>query len=143
MGQWRHKRWRGYISGGSVVCVIRMPNVAEWIGHKYLGPGNPYPNGKPVDKADKVAQAHDKFYTDLLKVADVLSKEEYKEKVHEADIRAIEEFIANFREDGDDWDWWSAAGAVGLNSKLAVERAIGRILYPRQSSVAGNYGWIF
>lgn len=116
-----------------------MPNVAGWFGHNYLGPGNPYPNGAPVDKADSVAQSHDKFYTDLLKVADQLSDKQFKDKVHEADAKAIEDFVRNFHEDGDDWDWWSAAGAVGLNSKLAVERAIGRILYPRQSSVAGNY----
>lgn len=120
-----------------------MPNVPEWIGHKYLGPGNPYPNGKPVDKADQVAQSHDKFYSDLLAVADLLDSETFKKKVHEADIAAIEDFLKNFSEDGHDWDWWSAAGAVGLSSKLAVERAIGRILYPQKSSVSGKYGWVF
>ena len=117
-----------------------MLNVPEWIGHKYLGPGNPFPNGKPISKADQVAYHHDKFYDDLLKVADELSDKQFRDKVGEADAKAIEDFVRNFLEDGDHWDWYSAAGAAGLSIKAAVERAIGQVIYPRKSSVAGKNG---
>jgi hypothetical protein len=119
-----------------------MPNVPEWFGHKYLGPGNPFPNGAPVDKADQTALLHDKFYTDLLALGDALNDKDFASKVSEADQKAIADFIHNFREDGDDWDWYSAAGAAGLSIKAAVERAIGQVLYPRKSSITGN-GWLF
>lgn len=117
---------------------IRMPNVPAWIGHKYLGPGNPYPNGEAVDKADEVAKAHDKFYTDLLAVADKLDDEEFRAKVAEADWKAVSDFIRNFSEDGHHYDWFSAAGAAGLSIKATVEQLIGRIIYPKKSSVTGN-----
>lgn len=115
-----------------------MLDTAALIGHKYLGPGNKYPNGKPVDKADQVAAEHDKFYSELLQVADSLSDSEFRSKVSEADKKAIQDFIRNFSEDGHDFDWWSAAGAAGLSIKAAVERAIGQIIYPRKSSITGN-----
>lgn len=31
-------------------------------GYKYLGPGNPVPNGKPINKADRAARLHDLAY---------------------------------------------------------------------------------
>ena len=114
-----------------------MPNVAAWIGHNYLGPGNPFPNGKPVDKADEVAYIHDKSYVDLQKVADQLSDSEWYHKVHEADLQAIHDFDANYRKDPG--DYWSAAGSAGLTSKLAGERQAGRILYPPKSIIAGKH----
>lgn len=119
-----------------------MLDTAKLIGHKYLGPGNPYPNGKPVDKADEVAREHDKFYTEILKVADSLSDSEFRSKVAEADQKAIKDFIRDFGEDGHDWDWYSLAGAGGLSIKAAIERAIGQIIYPRKSSVTGKHEFL-
>ncbi len=116
-----------------------MGNTASWIGHQYLGPGNPYPNGKPVNSADEVAREHDKFYYEILKVADSLSDSEFRSKVAEADQKAIHDFIRNFSEDGHHWDWFSLAGAAGLSIKAAVERAIGQIIYPRKISIAGKH----
>ena len=120
-----------------------MVNTAKLTGHVCLGPGNPYPppkGEKPVDKADVVACEHDKFYTEILQVADNLSDSEFRAKVAEADQKAIQDFLRNFSEDGDDWDWYSLAGAGGLSIKAAVERAIGQIIYPRKSSIAGKHG---
>lgn len=116
-----------------------MPNIPALIGHKYLGPGNPYPNGEPVNNADRVAANHDKFYTELLEFANNLSEKEFIEKVHQADRQAIKEFVDNFSEDGHNFDWWSAVGAAGLASKLTIEEKLGRIFYPRKSSsISGN-----
>jgi hypothetical protein len=110
--------------------------VPKWVGRNYFGPGNPFPNGPIIDKADEVAFHHDKFYDDILKVGDQLSNSQFRTKVGEADAIAIESFIQNFR----NGDITSGIGAAALSIKSAVERAIGQTIYPQKSSVTGNYG---
>lgn len=118
-------------------AVLRgSSGLPKWVNRNYFGPGNPFPNGDIIDKADEVAYFHDKFYSDILSVSDQLSDQQFRNKVGEADAIAIESFIQNFR----NGDFTSGFGAAALSIKSAVERAIGRSIYPQKSSVSGNYG---
>lgn len=107
----------------------------KYIGYNYLGPGNPYPNGASLSGADSVAQGHDSSYSDILRASDLLSDENFREKVAEADATAIDQFVQQFR-NGDTFG--GAIGAAGLSIKSAVERVLGRVLYP-VPSLPGNY----
>ena len=109
--------------------------LPKYFGYNYFGPGNPYPNGSPRGPADVVAQGHDKFYDDILKASDWLSASDYRGKVNEADAVAIQQFVQEFR----NGDISSGFGAAALSIKTAVERVLGHVIYPAQSSVAGNY----
>jgi hypothetical protein len=108
--------------------------LPKFFGYNYFGPGNPYPNGDSLGPADDVAREHDKFYNDILFVSDQLSDQVFREKVGEADAVAIESFVQNFR----NGDFASGIGAAALSIKSAVEKALGRVIYP-VSSVPGNY----
>lgn len=88
-------------------------------GHKYLGPGNPYPNGKPTNSSDEIAQRHDKSYIDANNNQDILN----------SDWSATKEFAADFVNNP---SFGSAIGAVGLGVKTAAERVIG-VQYPDMS----------
>lgn len=86
-------------------------------GHRYLGPGNPLPNGEPVDEDDRIAQRHDEAYARAQSDADVFA----------ADRHSTKEFFRDFVTTG---NWHSAVGAVGLGTKnLVEERVLGRTLY--------------
>lgn len=87
-------------------------------GHRYLGPGNPINNGKPVDKADEIARDHDIEYEQ--------SKSEFD--IHKSDIKAIGRFSLNSTKSG--FDLPSAVGATGLALKKAGEYYTGTTLYP-------------
>jgi len=108
--------------------------VPKFFGYNYFGPGNPYPNGESLGPADDVARDHDKFYSDILSVSDQLSNQDYRAKIGEADSIAIEQFVAKFR----GGDIASGFGAAALSIKSAVEKAVGRVIYP-VPSVAGKY----
>lgn len=107
----------------------------KFFGYNYLGPGNPFPNGDSLSGADSVALSHDSVYGDILKASDLLSDEEFRQKVTEADAVAIENFVSQYR-NGDTFG--GALGAAGLSIKSAVERVLGRVLYP-VPSLPGNY----
>jgi len=107
----------------------------KYFGYNYLGPGNPYPNGASLSGADSVAQGHDSSYSDILRASDLLSDENFREKVAEADATAIDQFVQQFR-NGDTFG--GAIGAAGLSIKSAVERVLGRVLYP-VPSLPGKY----
>jgi hypothetical protein len=111
-----------------------VAGVPKFFGYNYFGPGNPYPNGESLGPADDVARDHDKFYSDILSVSDQLSNQDYRAKVGEADSIAIEQFVAKFR----NGDLASGFGAAALSIKSAVEKAVGRVIYP-VPSVPGKY----
>lgn len=89
-------------------------------GHKYLGPGNPYPNGKPTNSADAIAKKHDKSYIDAQSENDIL----------ESDWKYTKEFAKDFINNP---SIGSAAGAIGLGVKTGTERLIG-VQYPNMSN---------
>lgn len=89
-------------------------------GHKYLGPGNPYPNGKPTNSADAIAKKHDKSYIDAQSENDIL----------ESDWKYTKEFAKDFINNP---SVGSAAGAIGLGVKTGAERLIG-VQYPNMSN---------
>jgi len=88
--------------------------------HKYLGPGNPTENGKPVDKADEIAKTHDEEY----------DRARTSQDIRQADRAAIGSFTGDFLEHG---SVPSLVGAAGLGVKYGVESVTG-VLYP------GNIG---
>lgn len=88
-------------------------------GHNYLGPGNPLPNGEPVDKADEIARDHDYEYRDAKSELDV----------HLSDAKAIARFSANSGIAGG-FDIPSNVGALGLAAKKVGEYYSGTTLYP-------------
>lgn len=90
-------------------------------GHKYLGPGNPYPNGKPTNSADAIAKKHDKSYIDAQSENDIL----------ESDWKYTKEFAKDFINNP---SVGSAAGAIGLGVKTGAERLIG-VQYPNMSAI--------
>lgn len=95
-----------------------MPKLL-YPGTHYLGPGNPYPNGKPTSSADKIAQRHDKSYIDAKSENDILK----------SDWDSTKEFASDFVEHP---SFQSAAGAIGLGVKTGAERLIG-VQYPDMS----------
>lgn len=82
-------------------------------GHKYLGPGNPINNGKPVNKADEIARQHDIAY----------DKSTTKNEIFNADEKAIASFS---KEKGIS----NTIGEFGLSTKHFVEKGINRTIYP-------------
>jgi Phospholipase A2-like domain len=90
-------------------------------GHKYLGPGNPYPNGKPTNSADAIAKKHDKSYIDAQSENDIL----------ESDWKYTKEFAKDFINNP---SVGSAAGTIGLGLKTGAERLIG-VQYPNMSTI--------
>lgn len=92
-------------------------------GHKYLGPGNPYPNGPPTNRADAIAKKHDKSYIDAKSDKDIL----------ESDWKYTKEFASDFVKNP---SIGSAVGAVGLGLKTGAERVIG-VQYPNMSDSRG------
>lgn len=85
-------------------------------GTKYLGPGNPYPNGPPTSSADRIAQKHDKSYIDAKSTNDILK----------SDWNSTKEFASDFVKHP---NIQSAVGAVGLGAKTGIERVVG-VQYP-------------
>jgi hypothetical protein len=129
-----------------------MPGIPNLIGHNYLGPGNPLPNGEPVDVADEIAKKHDYKYQEIIdfikyKKDTFTGTEAEKEQqlsdwiydsVQEADHEAITEFIENTVKNNS-FNWWALAGAYGLNTKAAFEGAIKKIIYPWKPTNSGIY----
>jgi len=85
-------------------------------GTRYLGPGNPYPNGNPTSSADEIAKKHDKSYIDAKSENDILK----------SDWDSTKEFASDFVKHP---NLQSAAGAIGLGVKTGAERVIG-VQYP-------------
>lgn len=85
--------------------------------HNYLGPGNPFPNGIPIDKDDKIAQQHDKEY----------SVARSQKHIIESDKKAALRFFVDAVENN---NWHSAVGAAGLSIKTFIEQHTGKVLYP-------------
>ena len=90
-------------------------------GHRYLGPGGPINNGKPVDYDDEIAEVHDLAYHTATTPAEI----------READKSAILAFTADAVANA---NWHSAVGAAGLAAKYAVESVTDVIYPPRVSS---------
>jgi len=90
----------------------------------YLGPGNPYPNGKPTSSADEIAKRHDKSYIDARTEQDIL----------DSDWNSTKEFANDFIKKP---SLQSAVGAVGLGAKTGVERVTG-VLYPDMKRKLGG-----
>lgn len=86
-------------------------------GHHYLGPGNPLENGKPVNRADEIAQEHDWRYQLAIT----------KEDVRAADRKAINEFFKDGFSEPHAW-----VGALGLGAKYIGESVFG-VQYPRKN----------
>lgn len=86
-------------------------------GHKYLGPGNPLRNGKPVDKADQIAEKHDWEY----------HYAKTKDDVYKSDQRAISAFARDFVSHP---NLPSLAGFAGLGIKTATEHLFDTVFYP-------------
>ncbi|RZF47550.1 hypothetical protein LSTR_LSTR009086 [Laodelphax striatellus] len=84
--------------------------------HRYLGPGNPSSNGRPVDKDDEIAKQHDIDYDTAANNCDVRS----------ADRRAIGNFLTDVTQT---YNWHSVVGALGLGVKYAAESFVG-VRYP-------------
>lgn len=85
-------------------------------GHNYLGPGNDINNGEPVDSDDRIAQQHDRDYSNATNDSDI----------READREAI----WNFTKDALlNHNWHSGIGALGLGFKYGVESVTG-VIYP-------------
>lgn len=80
--------------------------------HKYLGPGNPVPNGPPVDNDDWIAYVHDVAYT----------KTTTPEDVRQADREAIASFSEDWKQNN---NWHSLIGAAGLGAKYLGESMVG------------------
>ena len=82
-------------------------------GHNYLGPGNPLPNGEPVDEDDAIAREHDYAY----------AAAKTKDDIRKADQIAIQKFskVNN---------WHATVGATGLRLKNIGESFVGEQLYP-------------
>lgn len=95
-------------------------------GTRYLGPGNPYPNGPPQSSADKIAQKHDKSYIDAQSENDIL----------ESDWKYTKEFASDFVQNP---SLQSAAGAIGLGLKTGAERIVG-VQYPDMKTGVKRHG---
>lgn len=95
-------------------------------GTRYLGPGNPYPNGKPTSSADEIAQRHDKSYIDAKSNQDIL----------DSDWVSTKEFASDFIKHP---SIQSAVGAVGLGIKTGAERVIG-VQYPDMKRAGDKVG---
>lgn len=86
-------------------------------GYKYLGPGNPLNNGKPINSTDEIARVHDHEY----------AKASHKNDIYKADWKAIKHFSKDFIKTGRPAAF---VGAAGLGVKTAFERFNNRIIYP-------------
>lgn len=86
-------------------------------GHKYLGPGNKFKNGTPVDEADEIARKHDYSY--------IVAKT--KEDIFNSDKEAISEFNKSYKSN---FNLPSFVGSVGLNLKHFTESTLNRTIYP-------------
>lgn len=100
-----------------------MPQLTL-VGHKYLGPGNPLNNGKPVNSADKIAQIHDTEYSQAKTQEDILI----------SDKLAIQDFKDDFVKQP---SIGSFLGYSGLSIKHAIESGIGKVIYP--PNLSGKY----
>lgn len=87
-------------------------------GRNYLGPGNELDNGVPVDYIDEVARRHDLDYSRIEKL--LLGREDFREKIREADERAIEEFNKGGP------SWGKFVGQLGLELKKLTEDIVGQ-----------------
>lgn len=88
-------------------------------GHNYLGPGNDLDNGRPVNRADQIAELHDFQY-------------EYaasERNVRDSDFNAIKSFAEDAFKNK---SIYSAIGLGGISAKYAVESAVG-VIYPQMS----------
>lgn len=90
-----------------------MPRDFVWPGHKYFGPGNKLFHGKPVDRDDEIVEEHDIAYA-------------INKNIHEADEKAIDEFLEDWNKTG---NWHSYIGGVLLEGKKHYENIFGQI-YP-------------
>lgn len=82
-------------------------------GYRYLGPGNPLPNGEPINQLDALAKEHDESYV----------RAEDQVNVLESDLEYTCKFYLNsLRPDASPTEKiWSVIGAVGLGIKSAEE----------------------
>lgn len=96
----------------------------EWTlpGHNYIGPGNPVPNGYPVDKDDLIALRHDQDYHTATT----------EEEVRLADREAISEFWKDTKEN---YNVHSLLGTLGIGIKYGVESVTG-VIYPKVKETA-------
>lgn len=98
-----------------------MVNTAGLLGHNYLGPGNPFPNGDPVCEADRIAQQHDWAYSQ--------TSSNHFQHIQEADQQAIIGFNG-VKESNPLHYFCGKLGLAGIQSKYTVENALGQIIYP-------------
>ncbi|KAG8241695.1 hypothetical protein J6590_081429 [Homalodisca vitripennis] len=86
-------------------------------GHRYLGPGNPVPNGPPVDEDDRIAQEHDELHNAARNTSDI----------READRIVISNFSTEF---ANTRNYHSLVGFIKFTFKYGAE-SIPRVQYPR------------
>lgn len=96
-------------------------------GSNFIGPGNKIveqmeANVQATNRADAVAEEHDKIYT--------MAKSQ--EEVHQADIDARDKFFkaATTNNPTPLETLHGLAGAIGMQVKQSVEQSLGRVLYP-------------
>ena len=87
------------------LCSSALANVANYLvekrpfgtltvpGYRYLGPGNHYPNGAPVNFLDSVAMEHDRMYG----VAEQLEGRARVQKFIEADALFVHRLATHHR----------------------------------------------
>lgn len=91
-----------------------------WPGYRYPGPGNPLPNGTPVNFVDQLPCEHDWAYR----------RARTEEEVREADRAAICGFAAELMTHG---TYTAAIGLAGIGTKYIVESGVG-VKYPNMST---------
>ena len=129
------------ILGGSVAAIgtgIAAKKLYDRVSERgavlpnseFIGPGNPIHIGAAKNPSEQAAKEHDINYTNLINYAKSheLTAAEFSERVHQFDRTAIDEFEKDWKETG---NWHAFAGKYGLKTKVAVEKAIGGALYPR------------
>ncbi|KAF6213952.1 hypothetical protein GE061_011680 [Apolygus lucorum] len=109
--------WSGEAPSGEgwFSAPVKTSFMPTWPGLNYLGPGNPLPNGKPVNKADAIACNHDWAYEFAQSRGDI----------RRADKVAIKEFGAHALQGSHH----ALVRALGIGAKYLAEGVIG-VQYP-------------
>lgn len=94
-------------------------------GHRYIGPGNPVDNGRPIDEDDRIAALHDIRYHNASSSDDIRSE----------DREAIGLFSGDFVRTG---NWHSGIGALGIGAKYIGETLFG-VQYPGSTTGTGLF----
>lgn len=97
---------------------------------EYIGPFNPISVGAARNAGEQAAKTHDVNYQNLIDYAKTneISESDFRGRVHSFDQSAIDEFDADWKNTG---NWHSFVGKYGLKGKVAVEKAIGKQIYPQ------------